>query len=179
MEKAVLKLENKPKIYMICGISGSGKTAFAKEMELLGIPRLSIDEELWPDFYVLSDILSTEHKDYLYSEAMKRIKARTANFCAENRSCSVDMPFCKKAQREDFCAHIKNCGGEPVLVWVNTPLAVLKKRLVERQGKNGPNNLPVSEEEINMYWRGFQRPEDENAIEIDGTKPFEIENIIK
>ena len=172
-------MENRPKIYMICGISGSGKTAFSKEMELFGIPRLSIDEELWPDFYVLADVLSTEHKDYLYSEAMKRIKARTANFCAENRSCSVDMPFCKKAQREEFRAHIENCGGEPVLIWINTPLEVLKERLAGRIGKNGPNNLPVSEDEINMYWRGFQRPEGENAIEIDGTKPFDIENIIK
>ncbi|MBR2042515.1 MAG: ATP-binding protein [Oscillospiraceae bacterium] len=172
-------MENKPKIYMICGISGSGKTALSKEMELFGIPRLSIDEELWPDFYVLADMMSTEHRDYLYSEAMKRIKARTANFCAENRSCSVDMPFCKKAQREDFRAHIEKSGGEAVLIWIDTPLEVLKKRLLERKDKNGPNNLPVSEEEIGMYWRGFQRPEDENAIRIDGTKPFEMKNIIK
>lgn len=172
-------MEKKPKIYMVCGISGSGKTALSKEMELYGIPRLSIDEELWPDFYVFSDMLSTEHKEYLYSEAIKRIKVRCANFCAENRPCSVDMPFCKKAQREEFRAHIENCGGEAVLIWVNTPLAVLKERLVGRIGKNGPNNLPVSEEEVEMYWRGFQRPEGENPIEIDGTKPFEIEKIIE
>ena len=164
---------------MICGISGSGKTALSKEMELFGVPRLSIDEELWPDFYVLSDIISDEHKDYLYSEAMKRIKARTANFCAEGRPCSVDMPFCKKEQREDFRAHIENCGGEPVLIWINAPLEVLKSRLAAREGKNGPNNLPVSEAEINIYWKGFQRHLDEEHIEIDGTKPFEIDKIIK
>lgn len=172
-------MENKAKIYMICGISGSGKTAFSKALELSGIPRLSIDEELWPDYYAYPGLLSDEHRDYLYSEAMKRIKARVFNFCAEKRPCSVDMPFCKKAQRDEFCAHIKSCGGEPVLIWINTPLEVLKKRLAERDGKSGPNNLPVSEAEINMYWRGFQRPEGENAIEIDGTKPFEIEKIIK
>ncbi len=172
-------MENRPKIYMICGISGSGKTAFSKMLELHGVPRLSMDEELWPDYYAYPGLLSAEHRDCLYSEAAKRIKARIANFCAEKRPCSVDMPFCKKAQREECRAHIENCGGEPVLIWIRTELPVLKKRLAEREGKNGPNNLPVSESEIEMYWRGFQIPEGENAIEIDGTKPFEIDEILK
>ena len=100
-------METKPKIYMICGISGSGKTRFSKEMELFGIPRISMDEELWPDFYVLADMISDEHRDHLYSEATKRIYAKVANFCAENRPCSVDMPFCKLAQRDAFRAHIE------------------------------------------------------------------------
>ena len=172
-------METKPKIYMICGISGSGKTRFSKEMELFGIPRISMDEELWPDFYVLADMISDEHRDYLYSEATKRIYAKVANFCAENRPCSVDMPFCKLAQRDAFRAHIESCGGEPVLVWINTDLPVLKKRLADRIGKNGPNNLPVSEAEVEMFWRGFQRPVGENAIEISGEAPFDIENFLK
>ncbi len=172
-------MKNNAKVFLICGISGSGKTCFSKKLELSGIPRISMDEELWPDYYVLSDMISDEHRDYLYSEAIKRIRARIANFCAENRPCSVDMPFCKRAQREEFSKYIKSCGGEPVLIWIKTDLPVLKKRLAERCGKNGPNNLPVSEAEIEMYWRGFQRPEDENPVIIDGEQPFDIEEILK
>ena len=89
------------------------------------------------------------------------------------------MPFCKRAQRDSFRAHVENCGGEPVLIWINTDLSVLKERLADRAGKNGPNNLPVSEEEIEMYWRGFQRPADEKHIEIDGNKPFDIGKILE
>lgn len=172
-------MEDKAKVYMICGISCSGKTCFSKNLELFGVPRISMDEELWPDFYVLADMISAEHRSCLYAEAEKRIRAKIANFCAENRPCSVDMPFCKRQQRDDFSAYIKSCGGEPVLIWIKTDLPVLKQRLADRIGKNGPNNLPVSEEEINMYWRGFQRPEDENAIVIDGEKPFDMEEILK
>ncbi|WP_245277946.1 AAA family ATPase [Rhizobium leguminosarum] len=32
---------------MMCGISGSGKTTFAQELEKMGCERLSIDEEIW------------------------------------------------------------------------------------------------------------------------------------
>ena len=168
-------MEKKPKVFMVCGISGSGKTAFSKKLELSGVPRISMDEELWPDFYVLGNLISDEHKDFLYKQATDRIFAKIRNFCAEGRPCSIDMPFCKAAQREAFRAHAENCGGEPVLIWINTDLPVLKRRLAERGGKNGPNNLPVSEEEINMYWRGFERPTDEKHIEIDGNKDFDEE----
>ena len=164
---------------MICGISGSGKTHFSKLLELHGVPRLSIDKELWPDYFVLSDFISAEHRAFLYEEAEKRIKARILNFCTEGKSISLDMPFCKKTQRDEFRAHIENCGGEPVLVWIKTDLPVLKKRLAERIGKNGPDNLPVSEDEIEMYWRGFQRPEGENAVEIDGEKEFDVDAMLK
>ena len=100
---------------MISGISGSGKTAFSKKLELSGIPRISMDEELWPDYYVYPGLLSEEHLDFLYKQALERIFARIRNFCAEGKSCSVDMPFCKREQRDIFRAHIENCGGEPVL----------------------------------------------------------------
>lgn len=172
-------MEEKAKIYMICGISGSGKSCFSKKLALCGIPRLSIDEELWPDYYVLRDLMTSEHRAYLMEEAHKRIKARIANFCAEKRPCSVDMPFCKKAQREDFADYIRSCGGEPVLLWIKTDLPVLKKRLAERAGKNGPDNLPVSEEEIEMYWHGFEKPTEESPVIIDGERPFDVEEILK
>ena len=164
---------------MVCGISGSGKTAFSKKLELSGVPRISMDEELWPDFYVLGDMISDEHKDFLYEQAMERIFSKVRNFCAGGRPCSVDMPFCKRAQRDSFRAHVENCGGEPVLIWINTDLAVLKQRIADRTGKNGPNNLPVSEEEIEMFWRGFQRPVDEEHIEIDGTADFDVKKILE
>ena len=89
------------------------------------------------------------------------------------------MPFCKSAQREAFRAHVENCGGKPVLIWINTDLPVLKRRLAEREGKNGPNNLPVSESEIEMFWRGFERPFTEEHIEIDGNADFDIDEILK
>lgn len=179
LKRGAQNLEKKPKVFMICGISCSGKTHFSKLLELRGIPRLSMDEELWPDYFVLSDFISDEHRDFLYEEAKKRIKSRISNFIAEGRSLSVDMPFCKRQQRNEFRAHIESCGGEPVLIWIKAELLVLKRRLAERKGKNGPNNLPVSEEEIEMFWRGFEKPDGENAVEINGEKEFDVDAILK
>ncbi len=167
------------KVIMLCGISGSGKTRLAKLLELNGIPRLSIDNELWPDFYVYSDLLTDEHRDYLYAEAMRRIISRMSNFCSENRVCTVDMPFCHREARENFRAQIEKAGGEPVLLWLKADLPVLKKRLADRKGKNGPDNLPVTEEEIERYWKGFQPITETPCTVIDSNTEFDLEAVLK
>lgn len=155
----------KPKLYMICGISGSGKTFYAKKLEQRGVLRLSIDEELWPDFFVLDPLLSAEHKAMLKEQAMARIKSRAANIVAAGRSVCIDMPFCKRAQRDGFRSFAAEIGAEPVLVYLKADLPVLKERLAAREGKNGPNALPVSEAELLRYWNGFERPDaDENPL---------------
>ena len=157
-----------PKLYMICGISGSGKTFYAKSLERQGVVRLSIDEELWPDFFVLDPLLCAEHKAVLKEQALARIKSRAANLIAAGRDVSIDMPFCKRAQRDELRAFAAECGAAPVLVYLKADLPVLKARLAAREGKNGPNALPVSPAELEMYWRGFERPaEDENPIVIE------------
>ena len=154
-----------PKLYMICGISGSGKTFYAKKLERQGVVRLSIDEELWPDFFILDPLLCAEHKAMLKEQAEARIKSRAANLIAAGRDVSIDMPFCKRAQRDEFRAFAREHGAAAVLVYLKAELPVLKARLATREGKNGPNALPVSEEELLRYWNGFERPApEENPI---------------
>ena len=49
---------------------------------------------------------------------------------------------------------------------------MLKERLAARKGKNGPNELFVSEEELMRYWNGFERPlSEENATVIEQEQP--------
>ncbi len=154
-----------PKLYMICGISGSGKTFYAKQLERQGVVRLSLDEELWPDFFVLDPLLCAGHKALLREQALARIKSRAANLIAAGRDVSIDMPFCKRAQRDEFRAFAAECGAAPVLICLKADLPVLRERLAAREGKNGPNALPVSERELLMYWNGFERPTaDESPI---------------
>ncbi len=169
----------KTKLVMMCGTSGSGKTYLSKLLEERGFARLSIDEELWPDFYVLSDILSPEQKAFLREQGIERIKARAANFIADGKSVVVDMCFCHADQRNEFREFGKSLNAKPVLIYLKAPLSVLKTRLAERAGKNGPNNLPVSEEEISRFWNNFQPPTGEGEIALDSERLFDIDEIIK
>ena len=38
---------DKPLVYLLAGLTGSGKTTFAKTLEEAGIARLSVDEEVF------------------------------------------------------------------------------------------------------------------------------------
>ncbi|MGN0629332.1 MAG: AAA family ATPase [Oscillospiraceae bacterium] len=169
----------KPKLVMMCGTSGSGKTYFSKLLESRGFARLSIDEELWPDFYVLSDMLTPEHKAFLKEQGMERLRSRAANFVADGKNVVIDMCFCHKAQRDEFRTFGESLGAEPVLIYIKASLPVLRARLADRAGKNGPNSLPVSEEELLRFWSGFQPPEGEGEIVIDSEKPIDIDEILK
>lgn len=39
-----------PRIVMMCGVAGSGKTTYAKRLESEGFARLSIDEYIWSTY---------------------------------------------------------------------------------------------------------------------------------
>ena len=39
-----------PEVVLMCGIAGSGKTTYAKDLEARGYVRLSVDEEIWHRF---------------------------------------------------------------------------------------------------------------------------------
>lgn len=169
----------KPKLVMMCGTSGSGKTYFSKLLESRGFARLSIDEELWPDFYVLSDMLTPEHKAFLKEQGMERLRSRAANLLAGGKNVVIDMCFCHKSQRDEFRAFSESLGAAPVLIYMKAGLPVLMARLADRTGKNGPNSLPVSEEELLRFWGGFQPPKGEGEIVIDSEKPIDIDKILK
>ncbi len=169
----------KPLLIMMCGTSGSGKTYFSKLLERRGFARLSIDEELWPDFYVFSDILTAEHKAFLKKQSMERLRSRASNFIAEGKSVVIDMCFCHKAQRDEFRNFAESIDARPVLIYLKATLPVLKARLSGRAGKNGPNNLPVSEAELFHFWGSFQPPKGEEEVVIDTEKPFDVDDILK
>ena len=111
IKKELFLSMEQPKLYMICGISGSGKTFYAKKLERQGVVRLSIDEELWPDFFILDPLLCAEHKAMLKEQAEARIKSRAANLIAAGRDVSIDMPFCRRAQRDEFRAFAREHGA--------------------------------------------------------------------
>ena len=100
-----------PKLYMICGISGSGKTFYAKKLERQGVVRLSIDEELWPDFFILDPLLCAEHKAMLKEQAEARIKSRAANLIAARRAGGIAMPGFRRAQRAPLPALARGAGA--------------------------------------------------------------------
>lgn len=66
-----------------------------------------------------------------------------------------------------------------MLIFLKASPAVLKTRLAEREGKNGPDDLPVSEAELLRFLKNFQVPSGEGEIVINSEQEFDLDEILK
>lgn len=156
------------KIILTCGISGSGKTCYARSLERRGYIRLSVDEAVWskygPDF---SKLPLPEQRKAL-TEASEEILARLLRHIEAGDSVVVDSTMCKRFKRDRYRdACIRAFGVNPLIVYFDTPLPLLRERLAIRKGDT-PNDQIVPTEHLETFFDNFEQPrEDENFIVID------------
>lgn len=145
-------------VVLLCGVSGSGKTWFARQLEAQGYIRLSADWYLW-------DIYGPEFTSWpfpkqrqAFIEASAAIEKLLAKSIAEGKKVVVDSTLCKRIKRDSLRRVCAGAGVAPLFVWLDVPLSVLKERLAERSG-SGPDDQIVSPEQVENFFRGFERPE--------------------
>ncbi len=151
---------------MMCGISGSGKTYFARHLVEKGFVRLSVDEMIWDaygrDFadmpFSLQQPIFKEF-DSLVAESLKTLIEAGAKVV-------IDTTMCKRSKRDiirNLCARY---GISPIIVYMKAPLEVLKQRLALRHGE-GANDQIIPLSRLEMFFSHFEAPEpDETFITI-------------
>lgn len=145
-------------VVLLCGVSGSGKTWFARKLEAQGYTRLSADRYLWdlhgPEF--ASWPLPKQQQAFM--EASASMEKLLAKSIAEGKKVVVDSTLCKRIKRDSLRRVCAGAGVAPLFVWFDVPLPVLKQRLAARGG-SGPDDQIVSTEQIENFFRGFECPE--------------------
>lgn len=139
------------KVILTRGISGSGKTSYARSLERRGYVRLSVDELVWskygPDFSGLT--LPEQQKAFV--EASEEILSALLRHIEAGDSVVVDSTMCKRMKRDryrDSCIHAY--GVNPLIVYFDAPLDLLRQRLSTRKG-SGPNDQIVPLENLEMF----------------------------
>lgn len=150
--------ERRPKVVLMCGISGSGKTHHALRLESEGYVRVSVDAIVWrrhgPDFAALP---SDELKQ-IFREGMAEAREETARLIDEGRDVVVDATMCKRAARDMMRRVCREHGVEPSVVCLRAPKELLWRRLSGRVG-GSPDDLVVSREQLDRYCAGFEMPQ--------------------
>lgn len=152
------KSEIQGQAIIMCGISGSGKTHFALQLEKEGYIRLSTDALIWNKVGDKLFNLSKEEQKKLFTECRKEIRNSFIDLIKSGKRVVVDATHCKRVARDEIRNICRQKDIFPVFVYCEASKEELWNRLSKRKGL-GPDDLIVSPDELSEYWLGFERPQ--------------------
>lgn len=152
---------------IMCGISGSGKTYYAKSLAARGYERVSADELVWEKYGHQFASLPPERRTLAYIEANAAIEAHVERILSAGGRVVVDATMCKRSRRDHLVEVCRAQGVEPLIVYLNAPICVLASRLAGRKG-SGPDDQIVTDDELRRFYGNFEAPQpDEHFIAIE------------
>ncbi|MFC8730916.1 AAA family ATPase [Luteimicrobium sp. NPDC057192] len=155
-----------PRVVLVCGPAGAGKSTHALRLEGDGYVRLSFDEEAWRlghrDHPLPPDVTAVVHAD---------LQRRLVEHVRAGDDVVVDTSFWSRAQRDAYRAVLAPCGVAPVVHYLSTPRAVVLSRLEGRRHTSG-NDVVVSRAQALSYLDGFEvpTPDEGPLVVVDGTQ---------
>lgn len=143
-----------PKLAILVGPPGSGKSTLSKEMESEGYLRVSQDDQGRPEYLsVFRDAV----------DAKKDIVVDRMNFT--------------KPQRKDFM--ILAPGYDTEIIVLHQPYKVCLERMIKREGHPTIKDVGSAKSALHMFFSKYERVEDDEANAVtrvwpDGEKPLAI-----
>lgn len=151
----------------MCGVSGSGKTHYSRELEKNGFVRLSADEFVWSKYGQDFKKFSFERQKQIQSDIIEEILCISLRYLEEGKPVVIDSTMCKRVRRQHFAEVCHNSFGiTPLILYFDVPISILRNRLSARLG-SGPNDQIISDERLKTFVENFEKPQpNENYITV-------------
>ncbi len=150
-----------PTLYMLLGLQGSGKSAWAKanagRLQAVVLSSDAIRNELEAQGQE-ADALNGDRVFAIFNERLKRLLKAGKNVIS-------DATHARRAWRSDELAIARDRGAKVIAVWFDTPLALCRKRNAARPG--GPWGERVVPDDLLQYLaRTFEPPGEDEFDEV-------------
>lgn len=142
-----------PKVTLLCGPAGAGKTTYARKLERRGAVRLSMDEAVWADGW-RQDQPPQERLDELYAGLQDEL----ARAVAAGSDVVVDLSFADRAVRDHWRQLCGAAGVAHELLVFTAPFDVLWQRVKRRNDEEHANAVRLTESRLRLYVDGFDWP---------------------
>jgi predicted kinase len=158
-----------PVVYMLCGLTGSGKTTYARSLEAKGLQRLSIDEAVF-ERHGRYDV-DYPHGEYQAHHAAARaeLDERLLELLRRRESVVLDYGFWSRAERNRYKRLIEEAGGSWKLVYFKVDRDVLERRLGARNERADANALTVDGAMLDDFLARFEAPVNECSEIVNQT----------
>ena len=158
----------KSALIILCGLPFAGKTVLAKELEkAMGWIRIDLDEikfELYGQ-HIRDENLEQKDWDRVYQTMYQRIRQQLR----QGKTVIQDAGNFTKYERDVVRKIAQELGLGTAVIWVNTPKAVAKKRLLINQQAQA--RFTVSESDFEAVVAEMQPPsKSENVLTYDSSK---------
>lgn len=150
---------SKPKLYIVTGLPYAGKSVLSRELiKRFSFGYASVDDELSKGKYDVTKMSQEDWND-VYSRAFETLEG----LLRSGKTSVFDGASLKHSERDLLRDIARECGGEPVLVYVNTS----PEETAERRLKNmtTQERAHLKEETVSKALAMFEQPtEDEQPI---------------
>ncbi|MGC5616817.1 AAA family ATPase [Georgenia sp. Z1491] len=141
-----------PRVVLMCGPAGSGKSTVARGLERDGMVRLSIDAEAWA-----RGERSMPLDPRVLGEIESALQVRLLDLVRAGRDVVVDLSFWSRAMRETYRALLSGTGVVPETIYLATPRDVCLARLRARSAAH-PDDFALDPELAGQYHDHLEVP---------------------
>jgi predicted kinase len=146
----------RPRVVLMCGPGGAGKTTYAKRLEREGWTRLSFEVEFWDRG------ITTMPSADVVAEVAADLKARLLRLVAAGNDVVLDFGFWFRRQRDEFRALLAPQGIVPETVYIAASLETILSRVGDRHGRQA-DDWPLTEQTATEYFKRFEQPTPEEG----------------
>lgn len=155
-----------PRVVLMCGPAGSGKSGYAARLEDQGYLRLSIDEAAWRQGHREHPLPEEVSAPIVTAQREQLVEAVT-----HGRDVVVDYAFWSRQQRDDYRAVATEAGASVEVVFLRVAATELRRRILARNaGPVGPSAIRVEPDLLTAYieWFEVPGPGEPDVTVIDG-----------
>jgi len=163
-----------PVAYLLAGLTGSGKTTYARRLEAEhGVLRLSVDEEVFARHGRHGVDYPQEEYPARAAPVVEDIQRRLAEALRAGHSVVLDYGLWLRTEREAYKKLVEAAGGRWRLIHLNVDRAELLRRLAERNARQDANALTVTPAMLEQFAARFEEPrgEGEEVVAPDSGSP--------
>ncbi|MGA5704689.1 AAA family ATPase [Peterkaempfera bronchialis] len=160
--------EGTPVVFLLVGLTGSGKTTYAqRRLEPEGAVRLSVDEVV----HERHGRYGVDYPENTYFEkeapVVAELHERLAELVAEGRDVVWDHGLWPRKDRDAMKELVGAAGGRWRLLYFPVEREELLRRLAERNEREDANALVVTPEALDDFFDRFEEPQDEGEETVE------------